>query len=158
MAPYVNGSTHEMKENPRDSSPRLKPGVSSPVSMTMKLPEKLDLLIAKRNWSQRDLSRALGDTSFGTVNRWFLGKSIPDLDEAFRISRLFGVSVDYLADDGRDDSGDRPGPKSSLSGPLSVEEEVILAAFRARNRTEGITALAVVGAIMGLSRATEDKG
>lgn len=50
---------------------------------------------AERNWSQADLAEKLG-VSRQTVNAIETGKYSPSLELAFRIARLFKVSVEAV--------------------------------------------------------------
>lgn len=64
---------------------------------------KLNQLLNSRGLTQADLREAIGKTvSNGTVSHWCSGKSLPRLDEAFKIASVLGVSISFLADDSRD--------------------------------------------------------
>jgi putative transcriptional regulator len=55
----------------------------------------LRLLRAERNWSQADLAERL-DVSRQTVNALETGKYDPSLPLAFKIARLFGLSIEAI--------------------------------------------------------------
>ena len=54
---------------------------------------RLRVLRAERDWTQADLAERL-DVSRQTVNALETGKYDPSLPLAFRIARLFGVSIE----------------------------------------------------------------
>lgn len=60
---------------------------------------RLKVLRAERNWSQADLAERL-DVSRQTVNAIETEKYDPSLPLAFKISRLFGVSIEEIFTDG----------------------------------------------------------
>lgn len=64
----------------------------------MTMAEKLIALRKSRGWSQEDLAEQL-DVSRQSVSKWESGASLPDLDRLLNLSRLFGVSTDYLLRD-----------------------------------------------------------
>lgn len=62
---------------------------------------KLKILRAMRNWSQAELGAQL-DVSRQAVNAIETGKYDPSLPLAFKIARLFGMSIEEIFDDGFD--------------------------------------------------------
>lgn len=64
----------------------------------MILAEKIIELRKKNGWSQEELADQLG-VSRQAVSKWESASSIPDLDRIITMSRLFGVSTDYLLKD-----------------------------------------------------------
>lgn len=64
----------------------------------MELKQKLQLLMARRNLNGQRLARLSG-VSDSEISRILQGKSRPGLDNAARLARAVGVSLDYLADD-----------------------------------------------------------
>lgn len=60
---------------------------------------RLKVLRAERNWSQAELAERL-DVSRQAVNAVETGKHDPSLPLAFRISRLFQLSIEEIFDDG----------------------------------------------------------
>ncbi len=56
---------------------------------------KLRVLRAERQWSQGELSQKLG-VSRQAVNAIETEKHDPSLELAFRLSRLFGVSIEQI--------------------------------------------------------------
>ena len=59
---------------------------------------RLKVLRAERNWSQADLALRL-DVSRQAVNAIETGKHDPSLPLAFRIARLFKLSIEEIFDD-----------------------------------------------------------
>lgn len=57
--------------------------------------EKLHRLRKERGWSQEALAAEIG-VSRQAVSRWELGEVVPDTASVLAVSRLFGVSTDYL--------------------------------------------------------------
>jgi putative transcriptional regulator len=56
---------------------------------------RLKVLRAERDWSQADLAQRL-DVSRQSVNAIETGKYDPSLPLAFRIARLFGLSIEAI--------------------------------------------------------------
>ena len=59
---------------------------------------RLKVLRAERNWSQAELAQRL-DVSRQSVNAIETGKYDPSLPLAFRIARLFGLSLEQIFTD-----------------------------------------------------------
>ena len=57
--------------------------------------EKIKALRASHNLTQAELARKLGVTRNG-VNSWEQGLSIPSTNYIVELSKMFGVSTDYL--------------------------------------------------------------
>lgn len=64
----------------------------------MILAEKVASLRKRNGWSQEELADKLG-ISRQSVSKWESGASIPDIDKIIMMSKLFGVSTDYLLKD-----------------------------------------------------------
>lgn len=62
---------------------------------------RLKVLRAERDWTQGDLADALG-ISRQSINAIETGKYDPSLPLAFRIARLFGMTIEEIFDDGID--------------------------------------------------------
>jgi putative transcriptional regulator len=58
---------------------------------------RLKVLRAERNWTQADLAQRL-EVSRQTVNAIEIGKYDPSLPLAFRISRLFKMTIEEIFD------------------------------------------------------------
>ena len=66
---------------------------------------RLKVLRAERNWSQAELAGHL-DVSRQAVNAIETGKYDPSLPLAFRIGRLFGMTIEEIFDDGVESGND----------------------------------------------------
>jgi putative transcriptional regulator len=66
---------------------------------------RLKVLRAERDWSQAELGGRLG-VSRQAVNAIETGKYDPSLPLAFKLSRLFGVAIEEIFDDGARGTGD----------------------------------------------------
>lgn len=64
--------------------------------------DKLIQLRKKSGWSQEELAQQL-NVSRQAVSKWEGAQSVPDLDRILQLSRLFGVSTDYLLKDELED-------------------------------------------------------
>ena len=64
----------------------------------MKLSDKLIELRKEQGWSQEEFAEKL-EVSRQAVSRWENETALPDAQNILRISRLFGVSADYLLND-----------------------------------------------------------
>src|SRR5215469_12301899 len=85
----------------------------------MKLQDKLQMLMARNNLNGQRLAR-LSFVSDSEISRILQGKSRPGLDNAFRLAKAVGVSLDFLADDSLDVEPTPPSDK------LSPEERKIV--------------------------------
>ena len=64
----------------------------------MILADKIIDLRKKAGWSQEELAEKLAVTR-QSVSKWEGAQSIPDMDKVVQMSRLFGVTTDYLLKD-----------------------------------------------------------
>ena len=64
---------------------------------------RLKVLRAERDWSQAELGGRLG-VSRQAVNAIETGKHDPSLPLAFKVARLFGLTIEEIFDDGQDSS------------------------------------------------------
>ena len=64
----------------------------------MKLSEKIVTLRKQKGWSQEELADQMNVTR-QSVSKWEGAQSVPDLEKMIRLSKLFGVSTDYLLKD-----------------------------------------------------------
>ena len=77
----------------------------------MKLSEKILRLRKARGMSQEELAGEL-NVSRQAVSRWESGSALPDAANLLQLSRLFGVTADYLLDDAH---GPQAGPASTAA-------------------------------------------
>ena len=68
----------------------------------MILADKIVSLRKKAGWSQEELAEKLGVTR-QSVSKWEGAQSVPDMDKVVTMSRLFGVTTDYLLKDELED-------------------------------------------------------
>jgi len=86
----------------------------------MILKDKLQMLMTRHRLNGQKLARQ-AQVSDSEISRILQGKSRPGLDNAFRLAKAVGVSLDYLADDSSDhDTTTQPADN------LSTEERKIL--------------------------------
>ena len=64
----------------------------------MILADKIIRLRKKNGWSQEELADKL-QVSRQAVSKWEGAQTIPDIERILAMSRLFGVTVDYLLKD-----------------------------------------------------------
>jgi len=64
---------------------------------------RLKVLRAERDWSQAELGGRLG-VSRQAVNAIETGKHDPSLPLAFKVARLFGLTIEEIFNDGQDSS------------------------------------------------------
>lgn len=62
----------------------------------MNFGEKLATLMRERGLSGNQLSQELGVRSRTTINHWCSGKSKPNIEEIYKLSKYFDVSADFL--------------------------------------------------------------
>ncbi len=61
----------------------------------MNIAERIMELRKKEGWSQEELAEHLG-VSRQSVSKWESGASVPDINRILEMSRIFGVTTDYL--------------------------------------------------------------
>lgn len=105
----------------------------------MKLQDKLVQLRKKKGLSQLELAEAL-KVSRQAISKWELGTAIPTLENLASISRLFGVSVDYLVDDEAESDFDTPAAKAAENYYKTNYKRTVISVI--------VTAVAVIFAII----------
>lgn len=89
----------------------------------MTFADKIISLRKQQGWSQEELSEQL-DVSRQSVSKWESGASVPELDKLLRLSRIFGVSTDYLLKDELEDIQPLPlSPEPEKTLPVIEAEE-----------------------------------
>ena len=73
----------------------------------MILADKIVTLRKKAGWSQEELAQQLNVTR-QSVSKWEGAQSIPDMEKILQMSRLFGVSTDFLLKDEMETSETAP--------------------------------------------------
>jgi transcriptional regulator with XRE-family HTH domain len=100
----------------------------------MELKTKLQTLMARKGLNGQKLAR-LSQVSDSEISRILQGKSRPGLDNALRLARAVGVSLDYLADD------EIEAEPAAPADPLSTEERKILTIVPKLGCPEALTIL-----------------
>lgn len=96
----------------------------------------------KRNgWSQEELAEKLG-VSRQSVSKWEGAQSVPDLQRILEMSRIFGVSTDYLLKDGEETPAPAEGDAESAEPLRRVSLEEANRFLRVKNETAPCVALA----------------
>ena len=80
--------------------------------IAMMLSEKIHQLRKKKGLSQEALASQL-TVSRQAISKWELGESIPDTENVVQLSKIFGVSTDYLLNDEYDSDNDIPAVRES---------------------------------------------
>ena len=78
----------------------------------MKLSDKLIALRKEYGWSQEDFAEKL-DVSRQAISRWENGTALPDAQNIFRISKLCGVTADYLLNEDYEAEAGTPAPETA---------------------------------------------
>ena len=120
----------------------------------MKLGEKLQQLRKKSGLSQEQLAAQL-TVSRQAVSKWELDETMPDTENVVQLSRIFGVSCDYLlrdevdeqgaaqpADPGEGGASTAPGDRHSPRDVIRLRRTTVPAAFGypANDRSGGASA------------------
>lgn len=80
----------------------------------MLLAEKIMTLRKRAGWSQEELAAQLG-VSRQSVSKWEGAQSVPDMQKVVQMSRLFGVTTDYLL---KEELGEPEPAQSEPDAPL----------------------------------------
>ena len=80
----------------------------------MILAEKIMTLRKRAGWSQEELAAQLG-VSRQSVSKWEGAQSVPDMQKVVQMSRLFGVTTDYLL---KEELGEPEPAQSEPDAPL----------------------------------------
>jgi transcriptional regulator with XRE-family HTH domain len=106
----------------------------------MKLEQKLLTQMVRRGLNGQRLSKVSG-VSDSEISRILAGKSRPGLENAFRLARAVGVSLDFLADESLEAE---PTPQHN---PLSNQEQEILALAHALGQSQTVTLLKIISVL-----------
>ena len=83
----------------------------------MLLADKIVTLRKRAGWSQEELAAQLG-VSRQSVSKWEGAQSVPDMQKVVQMSRLFGVTTDYLL---KEELGEpEPAPAESVAPKLAL--------------------------------------
>ena len=100
----------------------------------MKLKDKLQMLMTRANLNGQKLAK-LSEVSDSEISRILQGKSRPGLDNAYRLAKAVGVSLDYLADDTLDHEPGQP------ADALSADERKLLTIIQKIGHSEAMAIL-----------------
>lgn len=78
--------------------------------------EKLQALRKARGWSQEELASQI-HVSRQALSKWESGGAVPDTENIIALSRLFGVTTDYLLLDEVQDAGPAAAPRAAWPKP-----------------------------------------
>ena len=95
----------------------------------MILAEKIMQLRKKAGWSQEELAEQLGVTR-QSVSKWEGAQSLPDLEKILQMSRLFGVSTDFLLKDELEAESPDPAPDTPALRRVTLAEASAYLALR----------------------------
>ena len=104
--------------------------------------DKLIALRKKAGWSQEELAQQL-NVSRQSVSKWEGAQSVPDMDKVVQMSRLFGVTTDFLLKD--ELSEEEPAPEGCVNHSAMqalLEEEDYTRENKAKSP--------VIGAVSGI--------
>lgn len=108
----------------------------------MILADKITALRKKAGWSQEELAEQLGVTR-QSVSKWEGAQSVPDMDKVVQMSRLFGVTTDFLLKDelSEEEPASEGGVNHSAMQALLEEED-----YTRENKAKS----PVIGAVSGI--------
>ena len=90
----------------------------------MQLSEKILSLRKRRGLSQAELAEKL-NVSRQAVSRWEVGSALPDASNVLQLSKLFGVSADYLLNDDYESDRDIPAVKNTETKAYKKMKNII---------------------------------
>lgn len=91
----------------------------------MIIADKIVSLRKRAGWSQEELAEKLGVTR-QSVSKWEGAQSVPDMDKVVSMSRLFGVTTDYLLKDELEEDVPCAAPKVAAATALCIVSPVTL--------------------------------
>lgn len=103
--------------------------------------EKLVQLRKKAGWSQEELADQM-NVSRQSVSKWEGAQSVPDLEKMIRLSRLFGVTTDYLLKD-EIEAEEAPAVSEEISSGRYVSLEEANAFLQVKSMTSRMIAYGV---------------
>lgn len=119
----------------------------------MVLGEKLQNLRKSKGYTQEQLAEA-ADISRQTLSKWELGTAKPDADNIVVISRIFGVSTDYLLIDDYDSDEDIPAVlqnNQKISAIYKNRLHLIIGALISGISLVGLLILGIAGSVLNIS-------
>ena len=90
----------------------------------MILADKITKLRKKSGWSQEELAEKM-NVSRQSVSKWESASSIPDLNKILMLSKIFGVSTDYLVKEEIEDVDEIAEEDNSGPRKVTLEETML---------------------------------
>ena len=87
----------------------------------MILADKIIDLRKKAGWSQEELAEKLAVTR-QSVSKWEGAQSIPDMEKILQMSRIFGVTIDFLLKDEMETAEAAPETETTAARRVTMEE------------------------------------
>ncbi|MFR5853088.1 MAG: helix-turn-helix domain-containing protein [Lachnospiraceae bacterium] len=87
----------------------------------MILADKIVTLRKKAGWSQEELAQQLNVTR-QSVSKWEGAQSIPDMEKILQMSRIFGVTIDFLLKDEMETAEAAPETETTAARRVTMEE------------------------------------
>ncbi len=115
----------------------------------MILADKIIELRKKNGWSQEELAEKL-EVSRQAVSKWESAQSVPDMNRIIMLSKVFGVSTDYLLKDelGEDPQRGQNPPEDSDAPLRRVTMDEAQVSLRYRRRISNLIPLGVLMCIL----------
>ena len=114
----------------------------------MTLGEKLQKLRKERGWTQEQLAEQL-NVSRQALSKWELGAATPDTENILHMSRLFGVTTDYLLHDEDESDVDLPAVHTAVAAEHRALGGLLTGALLAGLSALGLVILGVIGSVQG---------
>lgn len=111
--------------------------------------EKLQGMRKARGWTQEELAGRIG-VSRQALSKWEQNTAMPDTENVLQISKLFGVSTDYLLYDEYESDNDIPAVRQnadSMSKIYTVRLYAVLGGILSLLSAAGLLIMAVEGSL-----------
>ena len=117
----------------------------------MTLSEKIVSIRKAHGWSQEDFAEKM-NVSRQAISRWENGTALPDAQNVLQISKLFGVTTDYLLNDDYESDKDIPAVQDA-----TLENECLISKKKKGHLIAAICfMISVFCSLMGLVNSTND--
>ncbi len=112
----------------------------------MQFRDKLFQLRKRDGMTQAELAEAI-NVSRQAISKWEMGTAVPDVSNMLALSKVFGVSVDFLANDEMESESDAPVVKATAA-VFKINYQYILARV-----IVAICIVAIVAMVGGITRS-----
>ena len=122
--------------------------------------EKLQKLRKEKGWTQEELAAQIC-ISRQALSKWEQGTVIPDTENVLQISKLFGVSTDYLLHDDYTSDRDIPAVRTTdqtLTKRFQNKTQMIVSSCIAALGAVGFFVLALIGRSFSVNYPVSDGG